>query len=327
VNKGGGRDRRSFMIEGMNPQPHSPGRLPLWAVHVLMLVAATLVSTSFIVGKAITHALDPAVLTLVRFLLAVLLFAPYVALRYGLDRPAGRDLARYGAISASIVGFFWCMFFALRSTSALNTSVLFTLVPGISGLYGAVLLRERLGRARLLALLFGLIGSLWVIFRGDPGRLLALDLNEGDLIFLAGCFAMGFYMPLVKLFHRREPMAVMTFWVLVTGLGWLLLLAGPELAATAWGEVAPAIWAGIAYLAVFTTIVTFFLTQYSTLYLGPTRVMAYSYFYPAMVLVIDWLLGRGLPPLRTLPGVLIVLAAMFVLQRGASEQPVPPVVP
>ena len=43
---------------------------------------------------------------------------------------------------------------------------------------------------------------------GDLGRLLALDFNKGDLIFLAGCFAMGFYTPLVKLFHRREPMAV-----------------------------------------------------------------------------------------------------------------------
>jgi drug/metabolite transporter (DMT)-like permease len=310
------------MIGEMNSEHRFPGRpLPLWAIHGLMLVAATLVSTSFIVGKAITHALDPAVLILVRFLLAVLLFFPYIKAHYGLARPGGRDLARYGAISASIVGFFWCMFLALRYTSSLNTGVLFTLVPGISGIYGAVLLGERLGRARLLALLFGLIGSLWVIFRGDLGRLLALDLNKGDLIFLAGCFAMGFYTPLVKLFHRREPMAVMTFWVMVTGLGWLLLLSGPKLAATDWAGVAPEIWAGIAYLAIFTTIVTFFLTQYSTLYLGPTRVMAYSYFYPALVLILNWLLGHGLPPSKTLPGILIVVAAMFVLQQGAGEPP------
>lgn len=315
------------MIGGMNPERLSPGRPPLWAVHGLMLVAAILVSTSFIVGEAITRFLDPAVLTLVRFLLAVLLFAPCIAIRHGLTWPPRRALVRYGAISASVVGFFWCMFAALRFTTALNTSVLFTLVPGISSLYGAVLLRERLGWARLFALFCGLVGSLWVIFRGDPAKLLALDLNRGDLIFLAGCFLMGFYTPLVKLFHRGEPMAVMTFWVLVTGLGWLLPLAGPQLAATAWAGVAPAVWAGVAYLAVFTTIVTFFLTQYSTLHLGSTRVMAYSYFYPALVLALDWLLGRGLPPLRTLPGVLVVVAAMFVLQRGANQQPERPAIP
>ena len=292
------------MAENNQAPPAKPA-LPSWGVHGLMLVAATLVSTSFIVGKAITHALDPAVLTLVRFLLAVLFFAPYVHWKYGLGRPGLRSLGRYAAISASIVGFFWCMFLALRFTSSLNTSALFTLVPGLSGVYGAILLRERLGRARLLA----------------------LDFNRGDLIFLVGCLSMGFYTPLIKLFHRREPMPVMTFWVLVTGCGWLLVLAGPELATTAWGRVEPAIWAGIAYLAVFTTIITFFLTQFSTLYLGPTRVMAYSYFYPALVLGLNWLLGRGLPPLATLPGVLIVLAAMLVLQSGAQGRAARPFTP
>ena len=47
--------------------------------------------------------------------------------------------------------------------------------------------------------------------------------------------------------------------------------------------------------------------------------MAYSYFYPAFVLVINWGLGNGLPPLVTLPGVLVVSLSIIVLQRGASE--------
>lgn len=302
-----------------SPDPIRPRRLRLQAVHGLMLIASVLVSSSFLVGKRLTYDLDPAVLTLIRFLLAVLLFAPYVGWKYGLSFPAWRALMRYAAISASIVIFFWCMFLALRTTSPLNTSALFTLVPGISSLIGGLLLRERLGRFRLLAMAFGLIGALWVVFRGDPGRLFALDLNQGDLIFLAGCLAMGFYTPLVMLFHRREPMAVMTFWVLATGLVWLLILASPGLAATDWSLVGPEVWAGIAYLAIFTTIITFYLTQIAIPYLGSSRVMAYSYFYPAMVLGLDWLLGHSLPPLPTLPGVLIVIAAMFVLQHGAGR--------
>lgn len=291
----------------------------LWRVHGLMVFAAILVSTSFVVGKAITDGLDPAVLTLLRFGLAALLFAPYVGRRHGLRVPAWSALRGYATISAALVAFFWCMFASLRFTSALNTSALFTLVPGISGLYSAVLLRERLGLHRLLALFFGMVGALWVIFRGDVALLLALAFNRGDLLFLAGCLAMAFYTPLVKLFYRGEPMAVMTFWVLVTGCGWLLLLSAPRLAAIPWAEVAPMVWAGIAYLAVFSTIITFFLTHFSTPILGSTRVMAYSYLYPALVLVLDWLLGRDLPPAMTLPGVVIVLLATFVLQRGAAE--------
>jgi len=44
-------------------------------------------------------------------------------------------------------------------------------------------------------------------------------------------------------------------------------------------------------------------------------VMAYSYFYPAFVLVINWGLGKGLPPAIILPGVAVVTLATVVLQR------------
>ena len=290
-------------------------QLPLWSVHSLMLIASLIVSSSFTVGEAITHGLEPSVLLLVRYVVAVVCLAPVVVFNHGFSLPPARRLTGYSLISASTVGFFWCMFESLRYTNALNTSVIFTLVPGISGIYSAVFFKERLGRARLWALFFGMTGALWVIFRGDVSRFLALEVNYGDLLFLAGCFMMAAYTPLVKHMHKQESMVVMTFWVLVTGTGWLLLLAFSGLETVSWQGVEAKVWIGIIYLAVFSTIITFYLTHISTLYLGPTRVMAYSYFYPAFVLVINWGLGKGLPPSEILPGVAVVTLATIVLQR------------
>lgn len=289
-------------------------QLPLWSVHCLMLLASIIVSSSFTVGEAITHGLEPSVLLLVRYVVAVVCLAPVLLYNHGLSVPTTRQLGGYSLISASTVGFFWCMFEALRYTDALNTSVIFTLVPGISGIYSAIFLRERLGRGRLWALFFGMIGALWVIFRGDIGRLLSLQVNYGDLLFLGGCFMMAAYTPLVKWLHQEESMVVMTFWVLATGTVWLLLLSFPILDAVEWQAVEKEVWAGIVYLAVFSTIITFYLTHISTLYIGPTRVMAYSYFYPAFVLIINWGLGKGLPPAVILPGVVVVTLATVVLQ-------------
>lgn len=278
-----------------------------------MVLAATLVSTSFIVGAAITHGLDPAVLTLIRFMLAALLLLPLVV-RYGLCFSWGL-FCRCAIISCSLVIFFWCMFLALRYTSALNTSVIFTLVPSLAGIYALVLLKERLSANRMIALACGLAGALWVIFRGDMSLLFAMQWNRGDLIFLAGCLSMGLYTPLVQIVHRGESMVVMTFWVLVSGSCWLLLLTGSSLAAVEWAAVPGQIWVGIAYLSFFTTVVTFYLTQFSIPYLGATRVMSYSYLYPALVLVLEYGLGHGLPEARVLPGIVLVLVAMVVIQR------------
>lgn len=296
-----------------------PTNMPLWLVHSLMLLAAVVVSSSFTVGEAITHGLPPAVLLLARYIIATLCLVPILLFNHGFSLPSSRQLIGYSLISASTVGFFWCMFEALRYTNALNTSIIFTLVPGISGIYSAIFLKERLGRKRLLALLFGMLGALWVIFRGDINRLLILDVNHGDLLFLVGCFMMAAYTPLVKRLHKQESMVVMTFWVLATGTGWLLMLSISSLSSVDWGGVESMVWAGIIYLAIFSTIITFYLTHIATIYLGPTRVMAYSYFYPAFVLFINWGLGKGLPPSIILPGVLVVSLATIVLQGGIEN--------
>ncbi len=287
-------------------------------IHLLMLCCAVLVSGSFPVVAAISGDLDPSVLTLIRFALASVLFAPLIWYRYGLSISPGA-LLRYSIISASLVIFFWSMFYALRFTTALNTSAIFTLVPGFAGIYAIVLNKERLGATRLAALFLGVVGAMWIIFRGDIALFLAFDWNRGDLVFGIGCLFLGLYTPLVRLFHRGEPMLQMAFWIMVTGTFWLFFLAAPGLSSVSWSLVPVRVWLGIAYLAVFSTVITFFLTQYAILFLGPTRVAAYSYLYPSLVLALDLLFGGTWPGVQVLPGILLVLAVMMVVQRTVAK--------
>jgi len=290
----------------------------MFFIHLLMILSAILVSTSFTVGAAIAHGMNPSLLTFFRFLLAAVLMAPLVYHQYGF-RVSLKDLLRYSTISASLVFFFWCMFLSLRYTTALNTSVIFTLVPSISGFYAFILIGERLGRPKLLALACGLAGAAWVIFRGDLSQFLNMNWNRGDLIFLLGCFSMAFYTPLVHLLHRGESMVKMTFWVLVTGCGWLFVLTANQLVQLSYGDISLHVWGGIIYLAIFSTIVTFFLTQFATIRLGSTVVMSYSYLYPPFVVVIELFLGHGLPDMKTWPGVLMILLAMIVILKGEKS--------
>jgi len=289
------------------------------AVHAVTLLANLMVSTSFPVGKEIAHALEPGILMLIRFVVAALVMGVYVYFRHGFVLPAWSALWRYAAIALMVVIFFWCMFESLRHTSSLNASALFTTVPVLSAIIAFFIAGERLGRYRLAALAVGLVGALWIIFRGDPERLLALDVNIGDGIFLAGCVAFGFYGVFIKRFDRGEPTSIMTFWILVFSAIFYLAIAGKDLATSPWTQTGFDVYGWIAYLAVVSTVISFFMFQYATPRIGPTRVLAYSYFIPAFVLLVDWAIGRGLPPLMTLPGIAIVLIASLVIQRGAIE--------
>lgn len=155
-----------------------------------------------------------------------------------------------------------------------------------------------------------------MVFRGDRDRFVALDLNQGDLIFFSGCVAMGFYSPLVKRFHRGEPVLVMTFWIAALNALGFLLVANEALVTSAWVEVPAFAYGGVAFVAVCSTVIASFLMQWGTIRIGPTCVQAYSYLLLALVLLIDWAIGKGLPSMLTIPGVLIVLAPSLVIQRG-----------
>lgn len=285
-------------------------------VHVLLLISTTIVSTSFIVAELITRSLDPIVLTFVRFVLAALILLPPVGLRHGL-RIEMRAFLRYASISGCLVIFFWSMFFSLRYTTSLNVSVIFTLVPSISALFAAFINRERITVRLILALIIGLIGAIWVIFRGDLLLLAALAWNRGDLIFFGGCLAMALYTPLVRLVHRGEPLEIMTFWVLVSGCLWMLPVTLYRLNSIALLDTAAATWLWIVYLALFSTVVSFYITQYGTRHIGPTRTIAYSYLYPLLVMVLNFLLGHGWPPLLVMPGIALTLAAMLLLVKSS----------
>ena len=175
--------------------------------------------------------------------------------------------------------------------------------------------KARLNKASRIALPVGIIGAVWVIFRGDPAALLSLNIGLGDGIFFMGTVAMGFYGPLIKHLHRVEPMAQMTFWTLVSGAVWLLFLSAPHLFDVVWTAVPMAVYGGIAYLSIFTTLVTFFVFQWSATVIGPTKVMSFTYLNPALVVFLGAALGGELPPPAIFPGLFLTLLATLILQR------------
>ncbi len=288
-------------------------------VHGLMLLTIILVAASFPVGAYIAPALPSEVLMFIRFLLAACLFAPYVFIKHGLHFPPMKTLLGYGVLSVPLVVFFWCMFEALRYTSAVNTGALYTTVPAITAIYGFFLNKELTSKVRSLGLMVGTLGALWIIFRGDLQAFTSLSLNYGDGLFFVGCLFMGFYNPLVKKLYKGEPMEVMTFWVIFIASIWLFALSAGSLQDVEWQMVSPKVYVGIGYLAIFTTLVSFFVMQLAAVKIGPTKVAAYSFLTPVIVIVMGFVLGAEVFNWSMVPGVMLVLLAMVIIQKERNS--------
>ena len=116
-------------------------------------------------------------------------------------------------------------------------------------------------------------------------------------------------------------MEVMTFWTLFAGCIWFFVFSGEGLWEVEWAHVEQKVYIGVLYLALFTTVCTFFLLQFCTVRLGPIKVSAYSFLTPIFVIMILSIVGMGEFELATLPGILLVVVSMALVQSEARVKP------
>ncbi len=82
-----------------------------------------------------------------------------------LTLPHYRDLGRYTLISLPPLLYFACMIFSLQTTSAINSSALYTTVPLMSMVMSVVFLNAKSTWPVVAALLLGILGALLIILK------------------------------------------------------------------------------------------------------------------------------------------------------------------
>jgi drug/metabolite transporter (DMT)-like permease len=280
-----------------------------------MLVFSALVAGSFSLGAMAAPLIDPLAITALRFLLAGALVGAAAFATTGIRRSAFQAPGRYLILGALLAAYFGLMFQGLKTAEPVATAAVFTLTPALAAGFGWLTLRQRLTRRMALALAIGGVGALWVIFRADLQRLLALQIGRGEVIYFAGCVAHALYAPLVRKFNRGESAVVFTFGTMIAG--WLILtVAGaPAILATDWPALPAIVWITLVYTAVFASAATFVLLQFATLRLPAAKVMAYTYLVPSWVILWEIALGRSAPPALIFGGVALSILALLLLLK------------
>lgn len=288
--------------------------------HLLLVFSTVIIATSFISAQILSHEMDPASLALMRFSLAALILAPFVITKKERRQVFVKVIPKGLIISFFYATFFLIMFKALKTTTTLNTGTLYTLVPFLTALFSIVLFRDKIRAGTLLVYIISTIGTLWVIAKGDIHVLLHLNLNQGDALFLVGCFSMVGFSVSMKLLYKGEEMLVFVFTTLLSGAAWMgasLLLSGqvPD-----YSKMTLNMSLHMAYLTVFATLVTSWIMQIATVKLSPRQVSAYIYLNPVFVAFIAMLTTGQSLPVSVYPGIALSVLATLLLQVQASRE-------
>jgi drug/metabolite transporter (DMT)-like permease len=280
------------------------------------LAAVTLWGISFVATRAALSEISPIPLVFTRFALGTGFLLTLLAVRRRLEIPPRESWPALAAMG--FLGIFLHQMLqahGLALTTAVHTGWLIGLIPIWSALLSAVVLREKLGSAKVAGLLLGFAGAALVVTRGKlSGGLLALPTTRGDLLILASTVNWAVYSVVGRRTLARLGSARATAFAMLAGWAMLAPLFFLRAGWTEYARISAAGWAAIAFLGIGCSGLGYLFWYAALERLETSRVAAFLYLEPLVTLAAAVVfLGEPVHG-TTVVGGLIVLAGVFLVQ-------------
>ncbi|MCG6930667.1 MAG: DMT family transporter [Desulfofustis sp.] len=292
------------------PLPVSP--------YLLLCLTSLFWSLNLIIGKVLAGAVPPATLSFFRWLPAFLFFLLFYrgylkdGLRLFKEHPM--PVLVLGATGYSINSI--TVYEAVTYSTAINISFINAFNPVLIAITGFMMYRYPVSARQALGFLISLLGVTIIIFRGELTRLLALQINIGDLFMVISMTIWSVHTIVYKNrshhFNRRTIFLLM----MMTGLAVTLPCAVVEgyLSEWAWiGRIQPRhIWAMLA-LTIFPSVLAILFWNYALTKISANQAAMFQYLIPVYTTVISIMfLGEHLRLFHICGGVLILTGVLLV---------------
>jgi len=203
-----------------------------------------------------------------------------------------KDLIRLFVLSFFGVALNQIMFFeGLNLTTPINASIIMVGTPIAVLVMSHFILKEKLSGFKLLGIIFGSTGALWLILKnGQVSFSSATFLGNVFIVINASSYAV--FLVLVKpLMKKYSPLTIMK-WIFTFGLVFVVPVSYKQFVSTDFQTIPFNIWMSVVYVVLFTTVLAYLLNNYSLKNVSPTVNSSYIYLQPFLATVVSLLTGK-----------------------------------
>lgn len=227
-----------------------------------------------------------------------------------------RDMLRlFGAGMLGVLLNQGCFIIGVSLTSPGEASLVTTTMPMWVMLLAWLILREPISTKKVGGIIIGAAGAVILITGSGVSR--SGDYPAlGDTIVLCAQLSYALYLTLYRNFIRRYTLVTLMKWMFLSATIVAIPAGMPWLSQTDWNAVSALEWAGIAYVVVFGTYLSYVCIMIGQKHLRPTVVGMYNYVQPIVATVVGILVGldrftplKGLAILLIFSGVALVIAS------------------
>ena len=288
------------------------------------LLAAVLIwGSTFVLTKGLLDQIGPLTLAVARFLVALMVLVP-LAHRHGftLRLALTRRYLLFGA--SGVTAYFGLQNLALVFTTAGSAALISALIPATTALWAAVVLKERPTRVQLAGIALSVVGVSLVVRSGLAlGDVSALI---GNLMMLGTTWVWAVYTVEGRRLAADTPALVLSTGSIAAGTLLLLPMAFVELAVHGPPELRWSGVAGIVYLGLAASALTFWLWNWALAHVRAPAAAAAVNLVPVVGLAFAVLAGEAVTSLQLLGGGIAVVAVALAQGPSAPEptaQPAP----
>lgn len=277
------------------------------------LLAILIWAGNTVITKMSAGAIFPAEIGFYRWLLAGLLFTPFLLrpmLRHWAEiRPNLGKIFVLGVLGMAV--YQSLAYFAAAITSATNMGIILSLMPLMSLALAIISLGQRLTFGALIGAVVSFVGVLVVVSAGDLGALLQHGVNGGDLMMLIATLAYALYSTLLKKWQLRLPPLVLLYLqVLVAIIVLLPLFLLSEKTGLGQGNIGL-----VLYACVLASMIAPLAWMQAVSRLGPSRTTLFFNLLPAITAVIAAVVLDEQLALYHVFGGLLTLAGVILAER------------
>ena len=290
----------------------------------LVLLAVTLSTffwgSNFNAGASVVADASPYVVATERFVFATIIIMIFMLLK---DRTSiialQKNWIAFIALGLlGITGFNLAFFIGLKTTSAINGSLIMATSPITTALLAAMIDKHKISLIQTVGMLISLFGVVIVVSNGSIMNLISLNFSSGDLIIMLGNLAWATYtVGSRKYISNSTPLQTTTYTMLFGTIGILLFTVYNNNLLISLNNITIKNHLILVYMGICGTVLAYLFWNFGIKEIGAANTAVFFNLVPVFTMILALFTG-SVPNLLQISGALIVICGV-ILATGSYK--------